>query len=257
MINYALITGATSGIGYELAKIFAANGFGLVLVSSHAERLHSTKAQLQEKTDVPIHIFAQDLSRLGAAQQLYESVKQAQLPISVLVNNAGFGLVGATHEIDLAQDERMLILNVISPVELCKLFLADWAAVGQAKQAKRGKILNVASTGAFQPGPYTSTYFASKAFVLSYSRAIRYEAKKLGVQVSTLCPGSTKTRFFDKEGMPTPAMAMSAERVARIAFRGLMRNREVIVPGILNQLARPLPMKLKIAAIARMKASDG
>lgn len=106
------------------------------------------------------------------------------------MNNAGFGLVGSTDEIDFKRDESMIILNVISLVELCKLFISDMYRQGN------GKILNVSSTGAFQPGPYTSTYFGSKAFVLSYSRAIRYEAKEKGVQVSTLCPGATKTNFF-------------------------------------------------------------
>ena len=124
-MNYVLITGATSGIGYALARILGENGFGLVLVSSNYARLANTKDKLQKLCSVPIHIFAQDLTELGAAQALYDKVKDAQLPISILVNNAGIGLIGGTDEIDLSQDEGMLIMNVINLVELCKLFIPE------------------------------------------------------------------------------------------------------------------------------------
>lgn len=120
------------------------------------------------------------------------------------------------------------------------------------KRGKR-KILNVSSTEAFQLGSYTSTYFASKAFVLSYARAIRYEAKSKGIQVSTLCPGATRTNFFHQEGTDTPTRAMSAEKVARIAYSGLMKNREIIIPGLKNRLLQFFPIKVKMSSVARMK----
>lgn len=246
-MDYALITGATSGIGYELAKIFAEKGYGLVLVSSSETNLSKTKEQIEVNVTVPIYIIKQDLTKLGAAQELYHKIEVEKIPISVLINNAGFGLVGETQEIDLLQDEAMMMINVINLVELSKLF------IHKMYKRKNGIILNVSSTGAFQPGPYTSTYFASKAFVLSYTRAIRYEAKGKGIQVSTLCPGATKTKFFDREQVATPISAMSARKVAQIAYQGLIKNKEIIVPGMKNKLLQLFPLKLRMYAVANMK----
>lgn len=141
----------------------------------------------------------------------------------------------------------MIQLNVTTPVCLCKLFLRDMYENG------RGKILNVASTGAFQPGPYTSTYFASKSFLYSYSRAIRQEAAARGVIVSTLCPGTTRTKFFEKAGQKTPIWAMSAEKTAKIAVDGLMRNRGIIVPGVINNILRIVPSGVKMYFVEMLK----
>ena len=163
-MEYALITGATSGIGFELSVLYAQNGYGLVLVSSSKEHLENTENRLNEQYSVPILIYEQDLTKQGAALELYNKIKQKKLDVTVLINNAGFGLVGATDEINLSIDEQMMMLNMINLVSLSKLIILDMY------RNKKGKILNVSSTGAFQPGPYTSTYFASKAFVLSYSR---------------------------------------------------------------------------------------
>ena len=235
-MNYVLITGATGGIGYELAKIFALKGYGLILISSNENRLKETKERLRSQFSVPIYIFEQDLTKLGAAQRIYDMVISKQIRISILVNNAGCGLVGATEQIDLQQDEDMLIMNVINLVELSKLFLRKMFQYGS------GKILNV-----------TSTYFASKAFVLSYSRAIRYEAKSKGVQIASLCPGATKTNFFTKEGTNTPVNAMPAKLVAEIAYKGLNANKEIIIPGVRNKILRIVPLKLKMYFVAHMK----
>ena len=184
---------------------------------------------------------------MGAAIQLYKQTKEDNLNISVLINNAGIGLVGSTDKIDLQRDESMMILNVINLVELCKLYISDMYMHGT------GKILNVSSTGAFQPGPYTSTYFASKAFVLSYSRAIRYEARKKGVQVCTLCPGATETNFFVQEGTKTPQNAMTAEDVAKFAYKRFMKNKDITIPGLVNRLKNLFPVKFKMAVVAKMK----
>lgn len=181
-MEYALITGATSGIGYALAECFAKDGVGLVLVSSSLEHLRQTKEKLEQKYDTLIELYEKDLSLPQAAEELYQEIKERQTPVTFLVNNAGFGLLGATDEIDMAQEERMLQLNMLTPVKLTKLFLPDM------ERRQRGYILNVASTGAFQPGPYNSTYYASKAFLYSYSRAICKELKEKGIVVSTLCP---------------------------------------------------------------------
>ena len=247
-MNYVLITGATSGIGYELAKLFVCSGYGVVLVASSKERLQSTKERLEAINAVPVYTFVQDLCLLGAAQKLHSKIKEQEIPISILINNAGFGLVGPTVDIDLLEDQRMLIINIINLVELTKLFMPDML------QYQKGKILNVSSIGAFQPGPYTSTYFASKAFVLNYTRAIRYEAKSRGVQISVLCPGATKTNFFNREGTSTPSRAMAAEKVAAIAYRGLMNGKEIIIPGLKNRLLQLFPLKIKMISVAKMKS---
>lgn len=214
-MEYVLITGGTSGIGFELAKNFIRDGYRVIIVSSSNDRLKKTKQTLEKELKAEVLIYQQDIGKLGAARQLYSSIKEDNRDISILVNNAGIGLVGATEEIELLQDEKMIILNVINLVELCKLLIVDMY------KEKKGKILNVASTGAFQPEPYTSTYFGSKAFVLSYSRAIRYEARKKGVEVCTLCPGATKTEFFDREGVKFSQNAMNAEKVAGYIIRDL------------------------------------
>lgn len=141
----------------------------------------------------------------------------------------------------------MLQLNMLTPVKLTKLFLPDM------ERRQRGYILNVASTGAFQPGPYNSTYYASKAFLYSYSRAICKELKEKGIVVSTLCPGTTGTGFFVRAGVKTPFFAMKPERVAAAAYAGLRKERDVIVPGALNQVLRIVPAGVKLNAVAKMK----
>ena len=246
-MEYALITGATSGIGYALAECFAKDGVGLVLVSSNLGHLRRTKEKLEKKYDTLIEIYEKDLSVPESADELYQEIKERQTPITFLVNNAGFGLLGATDEIDLAKDERMLTLNMLTPVKLTKLFLQDM------ERRSRGYILNVASTGAFQPGPYNSTYYASKAFLYSYSRAIRVELKEKGISVSTLCPGTTGTHFFERAGTKTPFFAMKPERVAAIAYAGMKKQKDVIVPGFMNQVLRAVPQGIKLMAVAKMK----
>lgn len=246
-MKYVLITGGTSGIGYALAEKFAKEHYNIVVAASNEQRLRETKEKLQKKYAVTVEIYQQDLAKIGGAEELYYKIKQDNIEIDILVNNAGYGLIGATEEADMQKDQGLMILNMISLTELCKLFLQDMY------KRKRGKILNIASTGAFQPGPYTATYYASKSYVLSYSRAIRQEAKKKGVQICTLCPGTTDTEFFHKTGRETPKGAMSPERTAEYAYGKLMRNKEVAVPGILNQFLRIIPVKIKIFFVALIK----
>ncbi|MBK1812801.1 SDR family oxidoreductase [Clostridium sp. YIM B02505] len=247
-MKYALITGGTSGIGFELARNFIRGGYEVIITSSSKDRLEKAKRKLESEFKVEVLTYQQDMGKIGAAEQLYLNIKEDKKDISILVNNAGIGLVGPTDEINLLQDESMIILNVINLVELCKLYIADMYKNGS------GKILNVASTGAFQPGPYTSTYYGSKAFVLSYGRAIRYEARKRGVQVCTLCPGATKTEFFDREGVKVPQGAMTAEKVAGYAYEKFMKNKEIIIPGIANKVLIFMPEKIRMLVIARIKS---
>ena len=248
--KYALVTGAAGGIGFELARCAAGDGYSLIIVGSNEDRLKTAQQSLQSEFPVDVVSLVQDLSVPGSAAALYDEVEKRGLDVVCLVNNAGFGTIGPAETIPLDKDERMLTLNVITPTELCKLFLP------QMYQKHSGKILNIASTGAFNPGPYTGSYFASKSYVLSYTKALRYEAKSRGVQVSALCPGTTRTRFFEKEGMDTPVWAMSPESVARDGWRGLRAGCGVIVPGMMNKLIRLVPSGIKTFFTAQMKKSD-
>lgn len=252
-MKYALITGGTSGIGFAMAGEFLERGYGVIIASSSRKNLAIAKRKLEVKKSKIVKntryiiTIEQDLSVPDGAEKLYHKAKSIGVDIEILVNNAGFGLMGGTESIRIRDDKRMIQLNVTAVVCLCKLFLRDMYENG------RGKILNVASTGAFQPGPYTSTYFAGKSFVYSYSRAIRQEAAKRGVVVSTLCPGTTRTKFFEKAGQKTPIWAMSAEKTAKIAVDGLMKNKGVIVPGVINNILRIVPSGVKMYFVEMLK----
>lgn len=244
-MRYALVTGATSGIGIAMSRVLARKGYGIVMVSSSLRHLEEAKKSMGERFPrIKIYIIEEDLSVKDSSIRLYNKVKRLDITIDILVNNAGFGIVGSTEKIDIQKDEKLLNLNIITPTILCKLFLRDMY------KRKKGSILNVASTAAFQPGPYNSTYFASKSYLYSYSMAIRYEAKRYGINVCTLCPGTTRTKFFKKEGLKTPIWAMPAGKVAEYAIDGLEKNKAVIIPGNINKALKLIPSKLKLVVIA-------
>lgn len=245
--QYVLITGGSSGIGFSLAKKFASHGYGLVLAASNQEKLLRAKENLQSTYEVPIFTYVVDLSKISAAEELYHAIIADGITIQVLVNNAGMGALGATESVPAAMDEALMILNMITPVALTKLFLQDMYKRGA------GKILNVCSTGAFQPGPYTATYYASKSFLLSYTKAVRYEAKKKGVQICALCPGTTDTGFFERAKGETPKGAMSPDAVADYAYKHFMKGKEVIVPGFMFRFMRLFPERIKMLVIAWIK----
>lgn len=243
-----LITGATSGIGLALAQEFARQGYRLVLTASRKERLKRVAFRLGKRFPTcVIAAISQDLAKTGGAIKLYRQIKKRNLTVDVLVNNAGFGLVGEEVFLPLSREREMLGVNITALTELTHLFLGEMCKQGG------GKILNVASVGAFQPGPYTAAYYATKAYVAQYSRALRVEAKKYGVHVSVLCPGSTKTDFFRRVGSAAPIWAMSPQKVARAAFRGLEMNREIIIPGVGNRLLQLLPERVKVLGTAFLK----
>ena len=244
-----LITGATSGIGLAFTKKYAREGYRLLLVSSNEGKLQRERnALLAWKPQLQVYIYAEDLSQAGAAKRLHERIAGDGLSVDVLINNAGFGLVGPAHELDVKREQEMLQLFIVTPTELCKHYLADMYAYGT------GTILNVASTGAFQPGPYNASYFAAKSYLYQYSRAIRLEAKSKGVQVCVLCPGTTRTSFFHKTGKRTPIWAMLPDKVVEAAWHGMKRQQAVIVPGIMNQILRYLPSGLKARCVAVLKS---
>lgn len=243
-----LITGASSGIGLAFTRKCAEQGCHLLLAASGEDRLQRERdALLRWKPELSVSIYAEDLAQPGSAERLYQKIAEDGHKVDLLVNNAGFGMTGAAHALEMEREREMLQLLVVTPTELCKLFLTEMY------NRKTGVILNVASVGAFQPGPYTASYFAAKSYICQYSRAIRLEAARYGVQVNTLCPGTTKTRFFHKEGRHTPIWAMSAKRVVEIAWRGLERNEAVIVPGLMNQMIRLLPSGIKARGVALLK----
>lgn len=244
-----LITGASSGIGYEMAKVFASNNYNLILVARRVEPMQYLVTQFP---NVKVQIIQKDLSVDGSCQEVFDQVKDQS--VDVLVNNAGFGDTGEFHTLSKDKQTNMIDLNVRALTELTHLFGSQMVA------HKSGKILNVASVVAFQPGPTMATYFATKAFVLSLSQALSQEWRKYGVQVMALCPGVTKSGFqesssqLDKnfvQGKNVPTSAM----VAKFGFDELMKGKTLTVHGLINGivvfLPRILPRKLVLQIIER------
>lgn len=251
-----LITGASSGIGYELAKVFAREGYNLVLVARSELRLVNSAIALQQQFGISAIPLAKDLSQPDAAVELYSQIRQASITVDILVNNAGFGAFGPFTETNWDEESKMIQVNASLLTHLSKLFAADMV------RRKSGKILNVASTAAFQPGPLMAVYYATKAYVLSFSEALSSELRGTGVTVSCLCPGPTQTEFHERAEI-TPSkvvssnLMMDVETVARIAYRGLMRNKRLIIPGMKNkmlvQALRFLPRKTVTGIIRKIQ----
>ena len=252
MSHWTLITGASSGIGLELAKLFAADRSNLVLVARDESRLNQLAAELRARHDIQVKMVVKDLASATAAREIFDALPDT--PVSVLVNNAGFGLYGPFAETDLSAQTGMTLVNMTALVQLTYLFLGPMLARG------RGRILNVASTAAFQPGPNASVYYASKAFVYSFSRALARELENTGVTVTVLCPGTTRTEFFSRAGMHPAGVwpMMDARTVAEIGYRGCLRGKRVVIPGLLNRigsfLAKLAPTRLTTAIVLRIHA---
>ena len=231
----ALITGASGGIGYEFAKLFARNGYNLVLVARSKQKLIQVADNLKEQFGISIKIIAKDLAIPTSPEEIFTEVQQESINIQVLVNNAGFATYGFFSETNLDAELQMMQVNVVSLTHLTKLFLNNMLKQGE------GKILNVASTAAFQPGPLMAVYYATKAYVLSFSEAIANELSGSGVTVTALCPGPTESGFQKRANMEQSKLVsgkkiMDAETVAIIGYHGLMKNERVVIPGLKNQL---------------------
>jgi uncharacterized protein len=229
-----LITGASAGIGYDLALRFAKEGHPTVLSARNAERLEKTAAEIRKRYGAESAIVPADLSKPGAASQLYEEVRKRGLEPDILVNNAGVGIYGLFKDTALARELEILRLNIMSLTELTK------QALPAMLKKKSGRILNVASTASFQPGPLMAVYFATKAYVLSFSEAIAYELRNTGISVSALCPGPTRSEFQAKAGIDESIplfklTMMNSGAVADAGYRGLMSGKRVIVPGLMNK----------------------
>ncbi|NJM73512.1 MAG: SDR family oxidoreductase [Scytonema sp. RU_4_4] len=251
----ALITGAASGIGYELAHIFARNTYNLVLVDKNGQKLSEIAEKLQHKFGIFVKNLIKDLSVSTTPEEIFIDLQQASIKVDVLVNNAGFGNHGLFNETNLTAELEMLQVNLVSLTHLTKLFLKDMVNQGH------GKILNVASTAAFQPGPLMAVYSATKSYILLFSEALANELENTGVTVTVLCPGPTESAFHETTGMANSELVkdkkmMSAETVAKIAYSGLMANTTLVIPGvknkILSELVRFTPRKLVTKIVRSM-----
>ncbi len=231
----ALVTGASTGIGRELADLAAQDGYDIVLIARSESLLQRAASDIRQKWKRDVTVIASDLTHPEAPREILNSVAKADLDIEVLINNAGFGLVGKFWELAEREQIDMVQLNVTALTDLTRLFLP------RLIERRRGFIMNVASTAAFQPGPLMSVYYATKAYVLSFSQAVHNEAREFGITVSCLCPGPTQTEF-DKRARATDTRlfsggrSMSARKVAEIGWNGMKRGKPLVIPGTLNGL---------------------
>jgi short-subunit dehydrogenase len=252
----ALITGASSGIGAELAKIFAGNGHHVVLVARHGDALNALATEIADAGDAAPLVISCDLTREDAGEVLVAALLAADVEVEYVVNNAGFGLFGAAAELDRGQQLGMLDLNVRALTELALRFAPDL-------MRHRGGLLNVASVAGFLPGPHMAVYYASKAYVLSFSQALYQEWKSRGVRVTTLCPGHVPTGFQARAGY-TPRgaslLAMTPAEVARAGYEGLMAGKRLVIPGAANRLAmfmlRFAPRALALRSVEMIQRRD-
>jgi short-subunit dehydrogenase len=228
-----LVTGASSGIGADVARSLATRGHGVTLVARRTERLEQLAAKLRERHGVRVETVGCDLGDADARQRMRAEIEERGLTVEVLVNNAGFGSAGRFDRLDLERELEMVRLNAEAVVDLCGRFVPAMVERG------RGAVLNVASTAAFQPLPRQATYSASKAFVLTFTDALHEDLAGTGVTATTLCPGPARTEFMttagiDWEGLPGFIWSESAE-VAEAGVKGLEKGRRVVVPGVLNR----------------------
>ncbi len=230
----ALVTGASGGIGEELARLFAADGHDLVLVARSRDKLARLAEELRAKHAVNARVLAADLARPEAPREIFEELGAGGTTVDALVNNAGVGSYGLFAETDLQPELDLLQINVVALTHLTKLFLPPMLA------RRRGYVMNVASTAAFQPGPLMAVYYASKAYVLHFSEALTNECEGTGVVVSALCPGPTETGFVAAAGMGDSKLfdraVMDARTVAVEGYRGLLAGKTIVIPGLRNNL---------------------
>ena len=249
----ALITGASGGIGYELAKLFARDRYNLVLVARNSDKLSKLADELQRECGVTVKTVALDLAEAPASQFLFDQMNREGINIDVLVNNAGYGTFGEFASMPLQDAVGQISLNVTALTTLARLFVPGMV------ERRSGKILNVASTAGFQPGPLMAVYYATKAYVISFSEALANELRPSGVTVTCFCPGATETGFAARAGNDKTRLfqkfgAMDAKTVAADGYRGLMKGRTLVISGMKNWLVaesvRFAPRKM-VTAISR------
>lgn len=237
MNKTALVTGASQGIGYELGRLFARNGYNLVLVARDGQRLGQIAGEFKAEFGIKAKVIAMDLSVSTAPEEIFAELEREEIPVDILVNNAGFQEYGPFSGTDLHKELQMIQLHITTLTHLTKLFLPGMLGRGQ------GRIMNVGSTGSFIPGgPFNAVYCATKAYVLSFSEAISEELKGTGVTVTALCPGATSTEFARRGDIEDIRLfrfqsgVMAALKVAEIGYHAMMKGERIIVAGMANKL---------------------
>ncbi len=230
----ALITGASSGIGLELAHLFARDGYRLVLVARNRGALRELGDDLQSRYSVTVRISPKDLAHPAAPTELYQELQEAGIVLDVLVNNAGFGGGGAFFDTEWNNEAEMMQVNMVALTHLTKLFLPQI-------RAREGKVLNVASVAAFVAGPFMAVYYASKAYVLHFTEALAEELRDTGVTVTCLCPGPVKTNFQKRAHvgdtkLATSPLLVDVREVARVGYEGMKQGKRLVIPGWKNRL---------------------
>jgi short-subunit dehydrogenase len=248
-----LITGASSGIGCELAKLFAADKSNLVLVARNQEKLDQLANELRERHGVQVRVLAKDLANPQSPQTIFDTMAAEGLTVDVLVNNAGFGAGGGVADLSLERQLGMIQVNVTALTHLTRLFLPGMIRRG------RGGIFNVGSTAGFQPGPFMAVYYATKAYVLSFTEALAEETIGAGVRVTCLAPGATATGFAAAAGLESKLLfrmgLADAKTVARAGYRGFRRGKVLVIPGLTNKLgtiAVRLAPRLGVRKVVRL-----
>jgi uncharacterized protein len=255
----ALVTGASNGIGLELARIHASKGGNLVLVARNLEKLNDIKAELEKKFNIKVYTIGKDLSKPDAALEVYNETNQQKIQVDYLINNAGFGDFGLFVETDWQKELQMINLNITTLTQFTKLYVQDMVKRGN------GKIMNVASTAAFQSGPTMAVYYATKAYVLSFSEAVDNEVSDKGVTVTTLCPGATESGFQAAAAMEESALVKgkklpSAKEVAEYGYTSMMNGKTVAIHGMMNYIMAnsvrftPRAMVVKLTRLIQDKA---
>ncbi len=258
MANTVLITGATSGIGRELAELFAKDGHRLVLTARSEDELHRVKEALESRYSARVTVIPIDLANRDAPSKLRDTLDRNGIEIDVLVNNAGFGLHGSFTETPLHDELAMIDLHIRSMTMLTKFFLP------RMLEKRHGGVLNVSSTAAFQPGPYMSVYYATKSYALSFTEALAGELHGTNVLVTALCPGPTETRFSERAKLAAVKLfaggMMKPADVAKEGYLGYQRGRAIVIPGIRNRLlalsVRFAPRKLILSIVKYLHRKD-
>lgn len=251
--KFALVTGASAGLGLELSRLFAADGHDLVLVARRRERLDALAADLAALHGTRAHVLSLDLSAPDAAQRVVAALEELGVEIEFLVNNAGFGTNGPFYLLDATRELEMLQVNIVTLVALTRALLPGMVARGS------GRILNMGSTAGFQPGPFMAVYYASKAFVNSFTEALAYELRGTGVTATVSCPGPTATEFAEVAGNHRSRLfrlvsAAKATTVAREAYEAMMAGRPMAVHGLMNRLGVQL-VRIGPRAVVRAAAA--
>jgi len=246
-----LITGASSGIGKETAYVFAKNNYNLILIARRKDVLENIKIDIESKFKINVTIIILDLSDINSSNEVYRIIKEKNLLVDILINNAGFGLSGNFIDIDIENESNMLLLNMITLTKLTKLFLRDMV------KNDSGTIINIASTGAFQPVPYMACYGATKAYVLNFTEAIAYELRKTKVKIIAICPGATESEFSKVAGVENAIMfksVPSSMELGQFIFNNMNSGKYSKIHGLKNRILKNAglftPRKIELAVTA-------